>query len=398
MKIKQLDIKGFRSLYDVSWKPGDLNIVIGPNGSGKSNLLKVLDLLTLSARGRLGKQIQREGGMEPLVWDGRASQISFQLETSPLDPGRNVERESLTYCLDLVRLGMSSAYRIERELLGNYYRVIVEKKDEPFKFLERTPRNAVVYDVQERGLSAPEESVPEEETLLSLAAGPFTQNQRIAEYQKELSGWRVYQDFQTHRKAPMRQPTLARSETLIAPDGHNLVSVLHTLYTGSREFKRNLNDAMSVAFGDDFEELIFPPAADQRIQLRVRWKSLQREQTTADLSDGTLRFLLLVTILANPDPPALIAIDEPATGLHPSMLPIIAEYAAGAALRSQVIMTTHSADFLDAFGDSPPTTTVMKWQDGKTHIQIISDESLHYWLEKYTPGKMYRSGELEEME
>ena len=396
MKVKQLDIKGFRSLYDVSWKPGDLNVVIGPNGSGKSNLLRVLELLSVSARGGLGQQIQREGGMEPIVWDGSASQVSFRLET--LEPKRDVERESLTYCLDLVRLGMSSAYRIEHELLGNYYRVETGEMEQPFKFLERTPYNAVVYDEDERGLSAPDESVPEEETLLSLAAGPFTSNRRIAEYQKVLSGWRVYQDFQTHREAPVRQPALARSETFLAPDGHNLVSVLHTLYAGSREFKRNLNDAMSVAFGDDFEELIFPPAADQRIQLRVRWKSLQREQTTADLSDGTLRFLLLIAVLANPDPPALIAIDEPATGLHPSMLPIIAEYAADAALRSQVIMTTHSADFLDAFGDLPPTTTVTKWEDGKTRLQIASDETLRYWLKEYTLGKMYRSGELEQME
>ena len=398
MKIKQLDIKGFRSLYDVSWKPGDLNIVIGPNGSGKSNLLKVLDLLTLSARGRLGKQVQREGGMEPLVWDGRAPQISFRIVTSSLGSNQN-KRERLVYRLNLVRLGMSSTYRIEHEQFRRYRKSSLDDdRISRSKLIERTPRQAVIFDEREKAQVAPKESVPEDETLLSLASEPFAVNPLIAAYHNTLSSWRIYQDFQTHREAPVRQPVITRSEFFVAPDGHNLISVLHTLYTGNRDFKRNLNDAMSAAFGDDFEELIFPPAADQRIQLRVRWKSLQREQTTADLSDGTLRFLLLITILANPDPPALIAIDEPATGLHPSMLPIIAEYAAGAALRSQVIMTTHSADFLDAFGSSPPTTTVMKWQDGKTCLQIVSDESLHYWLNEYTLGKMYRSGELEEME
>jgi predicted ATPase len=87
---------------------------------------------------------------------------------------------------------------------------------------------------------------------------------------------------------------------------------------------------MRAAFSDDYEELVFPPAADQRVQMRVRWRSLKTEQSAADLSDGTIRFLMLLAILANPSPGELIAIDEPEAGLHPSMLPIIAEHAAAA--------------------------------------------------------------------
>jgi len=108
-----------------------------------------------------------------------------------------------------------------------------------------------------------------------------------------------------------------------------------------------------------------------------------------------LRFLYLIAILANPNPPALIAIDEPETGLHPAMLPIIAEYAAEAALHTQVVLTTHSAEFLDAFRDVTPTTTVVKWEGGKTHLQIVDEATLHYWLKGYTLGKLFRSGSLE---
>lgn len=162
------------------------------------------------------------------------------------------------------------------------------------------------------------------------------------------------------------EPTVARTEKRVDPDGQNLISVLHTLYTGDRDFKRDIDAAMRAAFGDDFEELVFPPAADQRIQLRVRWKPLKREQSAADLSDGTLRFLFLLTVLASPSPAPVIAIDEPETGLHPSMLPIVAEYAVDAALRSQVILTTHSPQFLDAFTETQPTTTVAKWTNGES--------------------------------
>ena len=73
MQIKKLNIEGFRSLRDVTWSPGNLNVVIGPNGSGKSNLLRFLELISVSAQGRLGKYIQSLGGMDPMVWDGVAT-------------------------------------------------------------------------------------------------------------------------------------------------------------------------------------------------------------------------------------------------------------------------------------------------------------------------------------
>jgi len=396
MKITQLNVQGFRSLLSTEWRPGDLNVVIGPNGSGKSNLLKVLELLSISAQGRLGDRIQREGGMEPVVWDGREPRVAFTLRTSPLESDRDPIRDSLTYELTLSRLGTSSAYRVEHELLGNYYRVETGERDQPFKLVERKSRYAMVYNMEEEGLTAPDESVPEEETLLSLAASPFTANRWITLYQSHLASWRIYHDFQTSAEAPIRQTVLARKETSVDPNGANLVAVLHTLYTSSREFKHDLNAALLAAFGNDFEELLFPPAADQRIQLRVRWKSLQREQTTADLTDGMLRFLFLITILANPNPPALVAIDEPEIGLHPAMLPIIAEYAADAALRTQVIFTTHSAEFLDAFHDIVvPTTTIVNWEEGKTQLQVVDEVDLAYWLKEYTMGKLFRSGALE---
>jgi predicted ATPase len=128
----------------------------------------------------------------------------------------------------------------------------------------------------------------------------------------------------------------------------------------------------------------------------VRWKSLSREQSAADLSDGTLRFLLLLTILASPDPGPLIAIDQPETGLHPSMLPIIAEFAVDAAQRTQVVFTTHSAQFLDAFTKAP-TTTVATWEGGQTVLKNLDPEVLQKWLKEYSLGRLFTSGELENL-
>lgn len=397
MKIRQLYIEGFRSLKNVVWEPGDLNVIIGPNGSGKSNLLRALELVSVSARSGLGKQVQSSGGMQAIVWDGEASEVSLKVKTTPPETERDEVTDSLTYEFALSRIGQTSAYRIERELLANFYRVEIGDKIEPFKFIERKGLRGMVFSETQRGLEAASDLIAEDETLLSLVAGPFFENRVIALFQKQLAGWSVYHDLRVDENAPVRQPAVTRLERVVSPDGQNLISVMHTLYTGDRQFKKNINAAMTAAFGSDFEELAFTPATDQKIQLQVRWKSLKREQSAADLSDGTLRFLFLLTVLASPVPAPVIAIDEPEVGLHPSMLPIIAEYAVEASLRSQVIFTTHSPMFLNAFRDTVPTTTVARWVNGETELKTIGGDELNYWLREYTLGKLFESGELEDM-
>lgn len=396
MGIQKLRIEGYRSLRDVSWEPGKLNVIIGPNGSGKSNLLRALMLLQKSAQGDLPDEILRAGGVSPLLWDGQVQQISWSVTTDPIDAERDRVKEALTYELCLRQLGASSAYRVEREMLANYYLKDTGETSEPKKFLERTPAHAVTFDLQERKLAAHEGSIPDGQTLLSLVAGPFG-NPIVAGYQSMISAWSIYHDVHVDQGALIRQAAVARMDRRVAVDGQNLIPVLHTLYSGDRDFKRTVDDAMRVAFSGDYEELVFPPAADQRVQLRVRWRSLRTEQSAADLSDGTIRFLLLLAILANPSPCELIAIDEPEVGLHPSMLPIIAEHAADAAERTQVIITTHSTQLLDALSEMQPTTTVAQSQDGATRLAVVDRDELARWLQTYSLGALFRTGELEGM-
>jgi len=396
MKILRLDIKGFRSLKEVSWTPGDLNVVIGPNGSGKSNLLRALEMISVSAQGRLGKYVQSWGGMEPLVWDGRTDRIRFSMDLA-VDPNRGAGGSTSYYDFWMERLGTTSAFRIHSESLKYSTREENSRSGRMVPVLRRRGLTAAVADETGKDWYVPKESLSEEETVLSLASGPFAANRHIPPFRRQLAEWSVYHDSYVGKDAPIRQAAVARSEKRVDPDGQNLTQVLHTLYTGDRDFKKEIDLAMRAAFGDDYDELVFPPAADQRVQLRVRWKSLKREQSAADLSDGTLRFLFLLAVLASPSPAPVIAIDEPETGLHPSMMPIVAEYAVDAALRSQVILTTHSPDFLDAFGKTRPTTTVAKWADGQTSLTVLDGAELDRWLKEYSLGRLARSGELEGM-
>lgn len=394
MKILRLDIEGYRSLKKVTWKPGDLNILIGPNGSGKTNVVDILELIAVSAQGRLREYVLGQGGITPLLWDQKARSIFIELETSPIDPDRDESRDSLTYRLELRRLGSTSSYRIERELLGNYWKVKQGWSDKPFKFLERDAERAVVFDEDEHALVAYDEVSPEE-TLLSTAAGPFLANKFVTAFQKNLASWVVYRGLDTGRDAPIRRPVITRYETRVAEDGRNLVSVLHTFYTGDREFNQDLNRGMTAAFGEEYQELQFTPVADQRIQLGVWFRGLSSIRSAADLSDGTLRFLYLLTLLASPQPPCLMAVEDPEEGLHPGMLPIVAEFGADAANRSQIILTTHSPEFLDSFKACLPTTTILGCFDGETKLAVPTREQLDTWMNYYQLGEYLRSGEFE---
>lgn len=396
MKILELNIKGFRSLKDVTWQPGDLNVIIGPNGSGKSNLLRFLELISVSAQGRLGKYIQSLGGMAPIVWDGQTATIIFSLKCEASGRDLLTQKSILVYDMELARVGQGSYYRLQKEVLTHATgigqgspSVHILRTGLKGNFLGNGPELISVRDDLQLEIN-------EEESLLStriMGMSLLTQKMELF-----LRNWKVYHDVDVSPRASLRQAALARPERLVDADGQNLIQVLHTHYNENRDFKNDINEAMRAAFGSDFEELLFPPAADNRIQMRVRLKSLKREQSAADLSDGTLRFLLLLTVLTNPWSTGLIAIDEPENGLHPSMLPIIAEYAVEASKRTQVIFTTHSPQFLDAFTDTKPTTTIAQWREGETILKNVQGELLDYWLQEYSLGALFRSGELEAME
>ncbi len=396
IKINHLEIKGFRSLKNVIWQPGKLNIVIGPNGTGKSNLLRLLELIGSSARGQLGKSVQHSGGMGSLVWDGSMDKISFNIRALTFKENENTAGNSFSYKVYMARLGTTSNFQIEKE------RFLVNLPDngqenETFDLLQRDGFKARLFYEKEMNYIE-QENLPEEETLFSKTSGTFTKNNYISAIQKQLSSWAIYHNINVNQEAKIRQPIVARYEKHVDTDGQNLITVLHTLYTSDRNFKEDIDMAMRYAFSNDFEELVFPPAADQRIQIRIRWKTLNQTTSSSDISDGTLHFLFLLTVLASPYLAPVIAIDEPATYLHPSMLPVIAEYAVEASERgAQVIFTTHSTQLLDAFEDVTPTITVTKWENGETILKTIDGEELKYWLKGYSLGSLYRSGELEEM-
>lgn len=387
MAIKKLEISGYRSLKQSVWKPGSLNLVVGPNGSGKSNLLQLLALISKAADGKLFKYIEDAGGMVPVLWDHQRGAFGWKLLMQA--PGKRGDRE-VTYELSVQQIDAGSAYQIKDDLFAYFNKTGEDLGTSKNVGYERGSQGAVIRrsvvggkisEIKPKGYD-------KNESLLAERKWPTANRVR---------SWKFHQDIQVGAGSAMRRPTTTQFVTELESGGGNLAPVLHTLYTSNRDFRKTIDDGMRAGFGGEYERLEFQPAAAQQIQLAVQWKSSTEPHAGQDLSDGTLRFLFLLTALAHPDPPPLIAIEEPEIGLHPSMLSIVAEFAAAAAERTQVVITSHSPEFLDAFSDMSPVVTLCNWEDGQTHLYTLDAERLNKWLSQYRLGHLFTSGELESL-
>jgi predicted ATPase len=129
-------------------------------------------------------------------------------------------------------------------------------------------------------------------------------------------------------------------------------------------------------------------------QLFLHEDGLQAPIPATRLSDGTLRYLCLIAILCHPTPPPLICIEEPELGLHPDIMPVVADMLIDASHRTQLIITTHSEVLVDALTSTPDVILICEKENGSTRMRRLDTESLKNWLEKYSLGELWRKGEL----
>jgi predicted ATPase len=119
-----------------------------------------------------------------------------------------------------------------------------------------------------------------------------------------------------------------------------------------------------------------------------------RQIPATRLSDGTLRYLCLLAILLHPDPPPLVAIEEPELGLHPDVLPHVAQLLIESSQRTQLLVTTHSQMLVDALGTQPESVIVCERVEGISRFERLNAAQLKDWLEKYSLGKLWSMGEI----
>ena len=371
--ITAIHCSGFRSLKEFSWNLAPLNVLIGPNGAGKSNILSLFELFSALAEGDARDFVLRLGGMDAVSWG--VGREAIRLGVDPQWPGSDFKYRCTLHSMDgATPVIVDESLTRGAETLFSY---------QPGEFL-----------VEGKKIELDEEDVST--TRLSQLHGTLLPRIRSFNLVRQLRAWRVYRNVRLDAEATIRRPSLARSDKFVEPDGQNLVSVIHTHYSTNDEFRAQIDSALTAAFPDDYRELVFPPVADGRLHLHVKRAHSRRKDSIAELSDGTLQFLFLVTLFCTPQKPPLIAIDEPERSLHPAMLAIIAEMAAEASRSCQVILATQSPTLLDAFSETHrPSVSAVRWACDRSEMRTMEGAALERWLKDYSLGKFAFSGEAE---
>ncbi|WP_033342633.1 AAA family ATPase [Catenuloplanes japonicus] len=323
--IRTLAIEGYRSLRDLTIELAPHTVVTGANGSGKSSLYRALRLLTDAARNGAVAALAREGGLRSTLWAGKG-------RTGPVSLRLGFAGDDFGYAIDLGMPPPSSSMfgadpEIKREALwsGPILR--------PSALL--VDRDGPLISVRDgRGRPKPAlEAVSPFDSMLSEypEAWLITLRERIRR-------WRFYDHLRTDADAPARRDMIGTRTPVLAHDGADLAAALQTiLEIGVPD---ELHAAIDAAFpGSD---IMITDDPSGRLTLQLHQPGLRRPLGTAELSDGTLRYLLWVAALLTPRPPELLVLNEPETSLHPDLLPPLAALIATAATRSQVVVVTHA--------------------------------------------------------
>lgn len=371
-----------------------LNILIGPNGSGKSNLIEILGLLKSLTEKKPWTYVTKTGGRLEWVWKNPKQ------ESSPVDPARSSldvvstiypnEEIDYLYQIELRSYDFASTFSVDREAISPY--PPTPGDIEPQSELWRD--SDVVRFPQMKGDSIgtipPSVKVTDQVSVLSQPLGLFGANSLIPYIFQRIS---LYRECTIGAGSKARSLERAGSEsTLLDEDNSNLAHVLNFILTHqNREPGEKLRKAFQ-AFSNDAKD-IETRIQEGFVQLRVR-ESSGISTPASRLSDGTLRWLALLAILLNPDPPPVTCIEEPELGLHPDILPILADLLVDASTRTQLVITTHSRSFLDSFTDTPEAVCVCEKIEGSTVIRRLDKDELRVWLDEYALGKLWTSGEI----
>ena len=331
-----ITVKGFRSIACVEkleLKP--INVLIGANGAGKSNLVNVFSLLSALSGGqkRLNEYVARLGGADRNLHFGAKTTREVLIEL--FDQGRHSHSARLVATAD------------DRLLL-----------------------------VSESILGIPR---PLEEERLRLV----------------WDAWRVYHINDTGNNARIRRNAYLNDDLFLHEDGENIAPFLYRLReTEPQSYERIKRTFRLVApFFDDF---VLEPLAQNDQMIRLGWRHRGSDEyfDISTLSDGSLRFLVLATVLLQPtwSRSPLILLDEPELGQHPYAIAMLCSLIRSASAEARVILATQSPYLVDQF--QPEDVVVVDRVDGASQFRRLSTHALEAWLEDYSLGDLWLKNEL----
>lgn len=373
-----------------------LNVLIGPNGSGKSNLIEAISILK-AAPGDLSVPIREGGGIAEWIWKGDrvtdSSLLEIRCSISAL--GKD---SSLDYYLRVAPSGYQIVVDAEAITVENPTDFSPESGQTYYVKSAKSPHLSVLVEIEAssnngHGQRRQNLGITDDDptqSILALRKDP-DRFPEITYLGKVFSQIYFFRNPNFGHRSPLRGPQPADLPTsFLMENGGNLGMVLNDLLnrpTTKRVVLEHLR-----RFYDSVEDVTTKVHAGV-VETLFHERGLHEAIPASRLSDGTLRFLSLLTILCHPAPPPLVCIEDPELGLHPDVLPIVAELMIDASQRTQLIVTTHSDILVSALSSVPECIIVCEKDDRGTQLRRLEPARLCEWLEKYSLGELWRMGE-----
>jgi predicted ATPase len=361
-----------------------LNLLIGPNGSGKSNFIEAIALMR-AAPSEFSKVTRKGGGVAEWIWKGNADDAACIDWVMSYPPGTRALRHHFAYGsaghgFSLINERLENAVAQHGQPVVRFY-----YRPQPGKHVVSV---RVQLELRERILS--QDDLETDRSILAQRRDPDIYPE-LAWVARNYDRIRLYREWTFGRHAVFREPQKADLRNdMLEEDFSNLGLFLNRIKTRHPQSSRAILDGLADLYDgiSDFNVLI------EGGTVQVFFTEGDFVIPATRLSDGTLRYLCLLAILCDPDPPPLICIEEPELGLHADVLPKLADHLLEASHRTQLIVTTHSDVLVDAMSEHPEAVVVCEKHHGSTEMSRLSADDLKMWLEKYRLGELWIRGEL----
>ncbi len=349
--ITALAISGYRSLRDVRIELGALNVITGANGSGKSSLYRALRLLADAAQGRVVASLAAEGGMPSALWAGPKTlsramlrgdvPVQGQASRGPVSLKLGFGGEDYGYAVDLgLPVVSNSLFFRDPEIKAEAAWTGARLKRSTAFARRDGPMARILSESGEWRLVP--STLGRTDSLMTHCADPHGAPELLL-LREQMRAWRFYDHLRTDRDAPARRPQVGTYTPALVGDGADLAAALQTI--------REIGDApvLDAAVNDAFPGASITVADRNGLfDVEMHQPGLLRPLGVAELSEGTLRYLLLVAALLSPRPPPLLVLNEPEASLHPDLIPPLARLIGAAAARSQVVVVSHAPALVEA--------------------------------------------------
>ena len=383
--IRRLTPKNFLSFgpenAGIDLKP--LNLFIGPNGSGKSNLIEAISLMRAAPK-ELRDVTRNGGGVEEWIWKG-GSKKTASVEWV-VDPSGNLKKP-LRHLVEFH--SKLQSFRLTDERVEETAPRSNSQSDVYF-YYRYNKGYPYVNSLEEGGRSLAHDTIEPDLSILAQRRDPETYPE-LSWLAQNYEKMRIYREWVFGRNAVFRNPQKADMRNdVLEEDFSNLGLFLNRLKTRFPLAKKAILGGLKDLYDgiSDFEVFI------EGGTVQVFFTEGDYAIPATRLSDGTLRYLCLLAILCDPAPPPLICIEEPELGLHPDIIPKVADLLRSASERTQLIVTTHSDILVDAMTETPEVVVVCSKVQGQTLMERLNPDDLEKWLEKYRLGQLWTKGEL----